>query len=322
METYETVISSAAFLADLNSLNTAIADALRAAGEPVAINGNVCYPHLKEDFHLGDLSPLMEAKRRALVVLAQRSTCFVEVGVAGGHALLIALHANPDIKCIGIDLAQRLRASWPPVEVFVPATFEWFRSHYPHRTLMLQEEAISGLSKVVTDQPFGPVNLLHLDGDKRNRFAELRTIWPGLAEDAYLMQGDTRNGHVVADTNAMMAQGLAKPVDDKEIQAIAAKNFQCLEIGKNVYAQSLTLDDLIGKRVLLCVAHQDDETLFAGGLLDALKGRATVTIASFFALPKGAKTHIPVVLLWRMLATTLVPHASSTPLLLKSTTGV
>ena len=114
---YEDAINSRAFLDDLSSLNQAIADGLKQAGEPVAINGNVCYAHMREDFHTSDLAPSMEPKRRALHRLAQESNCFAEVGVAGGLAALLALHSNPGLKYIGIDLGQRLRDSWPPVDI-------------------------------------------------------------------------------------------------------------------------------------------------------------------------------------------------------------
>ena len=44
-----------------------------------------------------------------------------------------------------------------------------------------------------------------------------------------------------------------------------------------------------GKSILICVAHQDDETLFCGGLLTALRGQADVNIACFFRPAPGRK---------------------------------
>lgn len=282
MNNLESVIASPEFKNDLTSLNSAIAKALTDAGEDIAINGNVCYGNLQIDFHKGELSQLMEPKRRALVLMAQRSKCFVEVGVAGGHAILLALHANPKLKCIGIDLAQRLRPSWPPVDVFVPATFAWFRKNYPDRTIMITSDAISGLKQIATEPPFGNVDLLHLDGDKRTRFDELNAIWPALADTALLLQGDTRNGHVVSDSKRMIKSGMARPVRDADFDAIQGRNFQCLEVGPSLLDSTTKLEDLYDRNILFCVAHQDDEVLFAGGLLNALRGKAKVTVASFF----------------------------------------
>lgn len=44
----------------------------------------------------------------------------------------------------------------------------------------------------------------------------------------------------------------------------------------------LNLENLYHKKILFCISHQDDETLFAGGLLTQLQGKADVTIACFF----------------------------------------
>jgi LmbE family N-acetylglucosaminyl deacetylase len=283
----EDILASQEFRNDLNSLNAALEVALRAAGEPVAISGNVCYTHLLENFPQAELSLQMAEKRAAIVLMAQRASCFAEVGVAGGHAILLALHANPDIRCVGIDIAERLSPSWPPVEIFVPAAFEWFKEHYPNRVIMHKDLAKRGLRWLARRQPFGSVDMLHLDGEKRKRLAELNAIWPGLAPLAYLMQGDSKNGFVTASTAQMMTQGLARPTCDTALRDLDQTMFQCIEVGRSIIGRHKQLPDLTGKKVLLCVAHQDDETLFAGRLLQALQGKAHVTVACFFQPAKG-----------------------------------
>ncbi len=279
---YEDVITSPAFLDDLSSLNQAIADGLKQAGEPVAINGNVCYAHMQEDFHTSDLAPLMEPKRRALHRLAQESSCFAEVGVAGGHAGLLALHSNPGLKYIGIDLGQRLRDSWPPVDVYVPIAFRWFEDRFPDRVKFYLRPAIEGLKQAVQDRPFGPIDLLHLDAQKNSRVAELNAVWPGLADRCYLIQGDNKNGHVQASSARLVEQGRAREVSLVGPETLHSANFGLLETGPGVARNALSLDGLSHQRILLCVCHQDDETLFAGSLLAHLKGRAEVVVASFF----------------------------------------
>lgn len=279
---YEDVINSPRFLEDLASLNQAIADGLAQANEPVAINGNVCYAHMQEDFHKSDLATAMEPKRRALHRLVQESSCFAEVGVAGGHAGLLALHSNPNLNYIGIDLGQRLRASWPPVDIYVPIAFRWFEQRFPDRVKFYLASAIDGLKQAVQDRPFGPIDLLHLDAQKNNRIAELDAAWPGLADRCYLIQGDNRNGHVQASSARLVEQARARPVNLVGPEILHSANFGVLETGPGVVQRSLSLDGLAHQRILMCVCHQDDETLFGGSLLAHLKGRAEVVVASFF----------------------------------------
>ncbi|NVO54796.1 PIG-L family deacetylase [Rhodobacteraceae bacterium B1Z28] len=280
--TYEEVVSSRAFREDLDQLNNAIADGLRRAGEPIAINGNVCYGHMQQDFHLGDMEPVMEPKRRALHQASQDASCFVEVGVAGGHAALLALHSNPSLKFIGIDLGQRLKPFWPPVDVYVPIVFKWLEDRFPERVKLYLSQAIDGLQQAAAERPFGPIDLLHLDAMKNSRIAELEAAWPGLAGRCYLLQGDNKNGHVQASSETLIADGRARAITSSRYRDIHSTNYELLEIGPDVAAGKVSLDSLKDDRILLCVCHQDDETLFCGSTLSRLKDRADVTIVSFF----------------------------------------
>lgn len=289
MHSYDDVITSKGFLSDLTSLNSVIAQSLKDAGLPVIMNGNVCYSDKDEDFDSGTLSSVMEPKRRALVAIAQRARCFVEVGIAGGHAVLLALHANPDLRVIGIDLAEHAKPSWPRVDIFVPAATAWLEQRFPDRFRFLRREAIEGLRMVAETAPFGPVDMVHLDGGKLHRMEELAAIWPGLAEHGYLMQGDYRNGNVRASTRQMIDSGLARELRDDDLPAMQNRTFRVVEIGPGVLGQSLRLKDFRGKRVLLCTAHQDDELLFAGGLLSRIAGLAEVNVVCFFRPMKERK---------------------------------
>lgn len=282
MPTYEEVLSSGAFRDDLNQLNTVIADGLQRAGEPIAMSGNVCYAHMKPDFHLSEPDALMEPKRRVLHQAAQDSSCFAEVGVAGGHAALVALHSNPSLNYIGIDLGQRLRPSWPPVDVYVPLAFSWLEQRFPGRVKLYMSSALDGLQQAAAERPFGPVDLLHLDAMKNTRIAEVEAVWPGLAGRCYLLQGDNKNGNVQAASRQLIESGRARPVVSSRYLRYAAANFDLLAIGPDVAAGKVSLNSLADDRILVCVCHQDDETLFAGSTLSHLKGRADMTVASFF----------------------------------------
>ena len=279
---YDQVLSSAEFLEDLAALNGAIVASLRAAGERVAINGNVLFEDRIENLAEAPLAPAMDGKRRALFLLAREVGCFAEVGVAGGHAALLALHANPELQFVGIDLGERLKPSWPRVDIFVPAAFAWLEARFPGRVRLYRAQAEDGLARAVLERPFGDIGLLHLDAGKTRRLAELRAAWPGLTPAAYLMQGDGRNGRVRDSTARMIAHGLARPTKRADLAAIRHPNYQLLEAGSAVRSASIDPDRLAGKRILVCTAHQDDETLFAGSLLSRLSGQADLTVCCFF----------------------------------------
>jgi len=278
---YSDVVSSQAFLQDLSDLNTAIADSLKAAGEPVAINGNVCYLHMQEDFHLGPMSPRMDPKRRALHTAVQGITCFAEVGVAGGHAGLLALHSNPNLNYIGIDIGERLDPNWPPIDIYVPVVFDWLRKRFPDRVRLYKADAVGGLKQAVADAPFGPIGLLHLDAAKKTRIEEFNAAWPGLAPHSYLLQGDNKNGNVQASSAQLVAEHRARPLAATRFEAMKSANYDLLETGSDVAEGRVTLESLQNDRVLICVCHQDDETLFTGSLLHHLKGKADVKVVCY-----------------------------------------
>lgn len=286
-ERCEVILASDAFRRDLASLNAAIVAALTKAGEAPVINGNVLYANTVEAFEQAEFSEIMAAKRRALVAMAERARVFVEVGVAGGHAVLLALHANPDLHVVGIDMARRLRPFWPPVEVFVPAAAAWLEARFGPRFRLIRAEAVEGLRDLAQTRSHGPVDMLHLDGGKVTRLQELEAIWPALAERAWLMQGDYAHGRVRDATEEMIARGLARDVQDPAFPVARDKRFRVLETGQALPRESLALGDFDGRRVLLCTAHQDDEVLFAGGLLTEIASRAEVTVACFFRPAPG-----------------------------------
>lgn len=263
-KTHDEILQSADFRNQLASLNQVIVDSLTAHGEAPVINGNVLYSHKQDDFLHAEPSPLLQNKRQAFVEAMHNSECLVELGVAGGHGILLALHANSEVRCIGIDLAERLRPTWPAVDIYVPEAFEWFAEHFPDRVKMIRADAIAGLRQVAEEQPFGCVDAVHLDAGKNNRWEELSEIWPVLSRKATLIQGDARNGKVRDASDRMIRFGLARSVRDAGL-------FQVLDVGEEILASSLTLADLDQKRVLLCVAHQDDETLFAGHFLNSVR---------------------------------------------------
>ncbi|MGJ8624081.1 MAG: PIG-L family deacetylase [Yoonia sp.] len=281
---------SARFKEDFAALNACIRDSLRQADVDIVVNGNVCFGTM-EEFSRDMLSTKMAAKRHMLATLATRSTNFLEVGVAGGHGMLVALHANPSISCIGVDIVQPLKPQWPRTDIFVPAAMNWLRQRFPDRVKFMIGDSVSQLDTLAKSG--GPkIDFVHLDAGKTERYEEAHAIRPLLADNAFLLQGDALNGHVRASSDKLVAEGMAKMIDPVDLKVRPQRLYQVLSLKPAPPKPIKSVDEIAGKKVLLCVCHQDDETLFAGHLLNRLRGKSDIHIVSFFRPALGRKdTH-------------------------------
>ena len=114
---YEDVLNSPAFLDDLSSLNQAITDGLKQAGEPVAINGNVCYAHMQENIHKSDLAPSMGAEDFSYMLEA-RPGAYIWLGsgpaAADGMLHCARFDFNDEVLALGASYWARLVESELP----------------------------------------------------------------------------------------------------------------------------------------------------------------------------------------------------------------
>lgn len=117
----------------LNALNLTPRNCLTAAGEKPVLQGNVFYHSHLENFWEAEPNPEMEVKRRNLFIVAQNSNHIFEIGVNGGHSLLLMLMANPNLKAVGVDICERVQKQWAPVEVYTPVAGKWLEINFPTR---------------------------------------------------------------------------------------------------------------------------------------------------------------------------------------------
>jgi predicted O-methyltransferase YrrM len=219
-DTYDDLMHSAAWRDKLADLNEAIGDSLRRQDEPVRMNGNLFYRHKQVDFHTHPFVPDFEPKRRNFVTMARRSTTLFEVGVNGGHSMLLALMANPALKCVGVDVCAQLDPSWARVDIYVPAAFAWLAANFPGRV-----ETITGNSLVVApqyalDHPDADIDFLHLDGAKDTHLREVLALRGAMRPGAFVVHDDFNARPVRRSDRQLRRIRITEEVDFDEVGLI------------------------------------------------------------------------------------------------------
>ncbi|MEO0654696.1 MAG: class I SAM-dependent methyltransferase [Pseudomonadota bacterium] len=190
-ESYDALVASAAWRDALDDLNQTLRQSLEAAGENPVLQGNVFYHSHQERFWEAAPDPEMEVKRRNLFVIAQNATHLFEIGVNGGHSLLLMLMANPALKAVGVDICQRVQKQWAPVEVYTPVAGKWLEIHFPGRVRFITGNSLIETPRYAVENPKRHIDAVHLDGAKVTHFRELVSIRPVLTPDAFIVHDDT-----------------------------------------------------------------------------------------------------------------------------------
>lgn len=210
---YEEMISDPLWQERLSSLNAALVNSMEDLGSKPVLNGNIFYDHKDPDFRDNGLVARFEAKRKNIFNLSRRLTSFLEVGVNGGHSLFLALSANPDIKVIGIDVAERLDPDWAPVERYVPAAFDWLHREFPGRCVFIKGNSLVELPRFVLDHPSMVIDAVHLDGAKNTHLRELLAVLPLMRKGGYAIFDDANTAPVRKGIDQVKALNIARPRD-------------------------------------------------------------------------------------------------------------
>lgn len=210
---YDALIASAEWGEAMEDLNLFLQRALEWAGKRVAVNGNLFYGHLKPDWPDGPYMPEFDEKRRNFVALARHSTSLLEIGVNGGHSLLLALMANPDLQVTGIDVCERLGRDWAHVEVYVPAAFTWLQYHFPDRVRFIKGHSTIEVPRLVIEEPSLRFDMYHLDGSKFTHLQEVVAAYPILAPAALIVHDDHNLRPVRQSDRRLRKIGLTGIVD-------------------------------------------------------------------------------------------------------------
>jgi hypothetical protein len=210
LPSYDDLLASATFQADLASLNTALRDALEAAGAAPVLNGNLFYPHLAPQFWKRPPEPEAEAKRRALVEIARRGRTLLEIGVNGGHSLLLAKSANPALSVIGLDVAAQLDPAWARVDLYVPVTMDWLARRFPGDIRFRIGDSRVEAPRFAVENPETRLDILHVDGAKETYFRDVVNLLPLLHEESLVVIDDTDLREVRLAVRRLVEAGLAE----------------------------------------------------------------------------------------------------------------
>ena len=187
---YDDLLSSDQWKENLRDLNQYLAESLTRVGEAPVLNGNLFYDHLAKDFDTLPLTEQFDSKRRNFFELARRSTRMFEIGVNGGHSMMLALMANPELKCVGIDVCEKLSRRWARVDIYVPAAFNWLRYKFADRVQLIKGNSLVETPRYRLENPSVQVDFLHLDGAKNTHVQEVLGIRDLMPAGAFIVHDD------------------------------------------------------------------------------------------------------------------------------------
>ena len=141
-----------------------------------------------------------------------------EIGVNGSHSMFLSLMANPKLKCIGVDVCKQLEPTWGRVDLFVPAAIRWLKTSLKANVLLLEGDSRIVIPQYIASQNIENqlvnIDLLHLDGDKKNYLTDFINVQPLLAEGATILVDDTNMAMCRKAVEQMIAIGYAEPHPD------------------------------------------------------------------------------------------------------------
>jgi hypothetical protein len=216
-ESYDDLMNAQDWHDKLADLNETIADCLRNIDEPVRMNGNLFYRHKQIDFYNQPFVPDFDPKRRNFFTLAQRSTKLFEIGVNGGHSMLLALMANPDLQCVGVDVCAQLEPSWARVDIYVPAAFRWLENNFPGRVETIVGNSLVVAPQYALDHPDAGIDFLHLDGAKNTHLREVLGLRDVMKSGAYVVHDDFNARPVRLSDRQLRRINITQEIDFDEL---------------------------------------------------------------------------------------------------------
>ncbi len=188
---YDQLLASDGWQNDLRALNLALVDSLTAVGEAPSIGGSPFYRHMQHgSIVTGKFTTRNDTKRRRLFDLARLGTHWFEIGVNGGHGLLLVKSANPDLKCVGIDICQTVGAGNPRADIYCPTAMRWLENQFPGDMRFMMGSSSELLPAFVRDNPGTRIDILRIDGARRLYFSDFMAMRPLLHKGSYIIFDD------------------------------------------------------------------------------------------------------------------------------------
>lgn len=188
---YDQLLSSGGWQSDLRALNLALVESLEAAGEAPMIGGSPFYRHMQHgSIVTGKFTTRNDIKRRRLFDLARLGTRWFEIGVNGGHGMLLVKSANPDLTCVGIDICQTVGAGNPRADIYCPTAMRWLELRFPGDMRFMIGSSSDILPSFVRDNPDLKIDILRIDGARRLYFSDFMAMRPLLHQGSYIVFDD------------------------------------------------------------------------------------------------------------------------------------
>lgn len=185
---YDQLLASVGWQNDLRALNLALIESLKAVGEAPVIGGSPFYRHMQHgSIVTGKFTTRNDIKRRRLFDLARLGTHWFEIGVNGGHGMLLVKAANPDLKCTGIDICQTVGAGNPRADIYCPVAMRWLENRFAGDMRFMIGSSSDLLPGFVRDNPDMRIDILRLDGARKFFFNDFMTLRPLLHKNSYVI---------------------------------------------------------------------------------------------------------------------------------------
>lgn len=194
------------FLRDLADLNSVLAASLRSYDLPIALSGNLFYAHLQKDFPNVPINAKRRAKRLNFANVVRGSKTLFEVGVNGGHSILLAKSVSPKLKVVGVDIARQLAPTWGPTHIYVPVAMAWLSERFGGMEFHIGDSRIEAPRYALSPNS-KRIEVVHLDGAKGTHLQELISLRPALAKDARIILDDAHNRKVQRGLDMILRLG-------------------------------------------------------------------------------------------------------------------
>ena len=205
---YDALIASPDWAMDLCALNRALIASLLAAGVPARIGGSPFYRHMQNVSILDAKFTTRDAiKRRRLFDIAQLGETLFEVGVNGGHGLLLQKHANPALRCTGIDICQTVGAGNPRADIYCPVAMGWLSQRFPGDMEFLVGSSADLLPAYVARHPQSRIDLLRIDGARSLYYSDFMALRPLLHKGSVITFDDPGWPSTRATVTRLMSEG-------------------------------------------------------------------------------------------------------------------
>lgn len=133
-----------------------------------------------------DYIPEMIAKQLSLYECAKTAKIALEIGVFGGHSLLIMLLANPDIHIVCNDICYYSHTE---------KSINYLQSVFPNQITFYKGASLDVFDK---NKGLPTINLLHIDGNHDPLYIEkeFEVLYPHVAKNGYIVFDDYKTPQI------------------------------------------------------------------------------------------------------------------------------